>query len=367
MAGAPPAVGQLDGRALGLQPGQRGRGPGAGSAAPRRRARRGSGAVATRASTVTGPARSRWPRTHSAAAWSSSARASAMARRSVGRPGSRRPLRPVRPSAASASNHCCQSATGRQPTKREEQVVQLVGVAGPRADLVEHLGHGRAVERAQLVGRHRESTGPASRGPGRAGPPGCDAPRAGRRRGRCRAARSGCRGPGARARPTRPGGPPPAPPRCRRQVHQALRRRAPRSGSRPPSGGPGRGRGPGPARRRRSPGRRPATARRRPTGRRRPCAAGGSGGAARLCERGTTRARLQFHRQRAWQHRVGQHRLGQDVDDGRARTASWAPGPGGSCAGARGTGPPCRRRPPPAARSRRRRRSACAGPGRGPG
>ena len=58
----------------------------------------------------------------------------------------------------------------------------------------------------------------------------------------------------------------------------------------------GTGTGPG---RRRSPGRRPGPARWRPAGPRPPSAAGGWVDAARPVERGTTRARLRFHRQRA--------------------------------------------------------------------
>ena len=67
------------------------------------------------------------------------------------------------------------------------------------------------------------------------------------------------------------------------------------------------------------------------------------------------------------QHRVGQDGLGEDLGDRWRCATSWARGTAGSCAGARGRAPRCRRRPQPGARSRRRRRTACAGPVRGPG
>ena len=51
----------------------------------------------------------------------------------------------------------CRDGPGRH--EREQEVVELVGVAGPRADLVEHRGDRVGMQRRQLGRRHREAVG----------------------------------------------------------------------------------------------------------------------------------------------------------------------------------------------------------------
>ena len=194
--------------------------------------------------------------------------------------------------------------------------MQLVGVAGPRAHLVEHLGDrlGRRAAASSSAGTGRPSGPSSPEARGAAAPPGSGAPRAGRRRGRCRAGRSGSRGRGATARPTRRSAPRLAPastsassstrpstsrPRCRqscdRLAHQHVvgHRRSGRAAA-----FSWQAARPGQAAASRS----SASMRWRWIGRRLP-----------PVQRGTTRARLQFQRQRAAEHRVGQHGLGQHL------------------------------------------------------
>ena len=189
---------------------------------------------------------------------------------------------PARPSADQRVEPPAHSGDGPGRHQREQQVVQLVGVARARAHLVEHDGHRVGVERGQLVGRHRQPVGteltqaaPQRQRPGAPllerrvveigeGAPAQDRVREGGRLRRLdRVHRDGARL--DLATTPRPDPPP----------------RAPRAGSRRPSGGPARGRAPptGPAAR--SPGRRPGPATRRPAGRPPPCAGGGWAGACR--------------------------------------------------------------------------------------
>ena len=254
--------------------------------------RRAAGASATSSSTETGPASSRWPRTHSATASSSSAGSVrrpglGQARRSVGAqaPATMRPGR--RPRAA--SNQWRQAGTGRHRTKDSRRSWSSSGSRGPGPDLVQHLGR-----------PPRRRAGPARRPPPAARGPGPERPEPAAHRHRPGAAllERGAVQEGVGPAGQDPvgqrrglgrldaGGPDPAVLEAASRSHQARRRRAARSGSRPPSGAPGRGRGPAPARGRRSPGRRPGPARRRPAGRRPPCAGGGWGGAARRASGG---------------------------------------------------------------------------------
>ena len=112
--------------------------------------------------------------------------------------------RPVGTGPASSRSSCSSSASrGRGRTWSSTSATAPVS-RGPSSD-----------------GRHGQTGGQSVRGRadrdlGPRGRPASAAPRGGRRPGRCRAARSGCRGPAGRPRPTRPGGrrpgPPPAPP-----------------------------------------------------------------------------------------------------------------------------------------------------------
>ena len=82
----------------------------------------GSGSPATSCATVTGPATSRCPPTHSASASSSATIGSRVERSSVSAAGRRSvaaqlpPTRATRPSASSCSNQPCQAGTGRHHT-----------------------------------------------------------------------------------------------------------------------------------------------------------------------------------------------------------------------------------------------------------
>ncbi len=163
--------------------------------APRTRARRAAARRPPARSTVTGPATSRWPPTHSASGVvarpsgrsASRSTPSAMARRSVA--AQCPPTRPARPSARSSSNQGCHVGDRPAQDQREQEIVELVGVPGPGPHLVEHLGRrppgrgGRAPRRppAARAGGRR---GPAGRVPGAPARPGSGAPRGARRRGR---------------------------------------------------------------------------------------------------------------------------------------------------------------------------------------
>ena len=123
----------------------------------------GSGPSATSSSTVTGPATSRWPPTHSASQSSSPAvgslsersTPSAISCRSVA--AQLPPTRPARPSARRASNHGCHSGTGRQRTSESRRSWSSSASAGTGAHLVQYLGRGHRVEGAELRGRHRKA------------------------------------------------------------------------------------------------------------------------------------------------------------------------------------------------------------------
>ena len=219
VAGAPATVGQLDGRARRLEAGQRRARPGRASAVHRGRRPAGSGRRPPAPRRSPGPASSRWPLTQAAAASSSAADGAVPPRRPLGgHPAARRPRRPGRRPPARRTKGC-HSRYRTADDQRQQEIVQLVGVARARAR------PGRA-PRPRPRGRAGRARPPATgqpvgaelaRVPAAPTPRGSAAPRAARRRGTCRAARSGSRGPGARARPTRRSGPRPRPTRCRAQ------------------------------------------------------------------------------------------------------------------------------------------------------
>ena len=96
------------------------------------------------------------------------------------------PDEPARPSASELVEPGLPVRHRPAQDQREQEVVQLVGVARPGPDLVEHLGHGVAgrAGRARSAGDRGARWGRSVRGRGAPPPPGCAAPRAGRRRGR---------------------------------------------------------------------------------------------------------------------------------------------------------------------------------------
>ena len=190
MAGAPAAVGQFDGRAGGLQPGQAGAGPGRGHRCTQDRTARERGVGHQlldrhRARELEMAADALGQRVVAAIMGSAIEPmiASARARRSV----ATHDLRPRRgPTVHPELLEPLLPGRDRPAQdQRQQEVVQLVGVPRPRPDLVEHLGHdggaraGRAPTPPPGARRSR-----SVRDPGRPGPPGCGAPRAVRRRGR---------------------------------------------------------------------------------------------------------------------------------------------------------------------------------------
>ncbi len=286
----------------------------------------GSGSSATSCSTVTGPDTSRWPPTHSASASSAPTRGSH--HRSVRPPRPcpaarwrprrhRRPGRPARPPELARTSPARPGPAGTGPGESRRSCSSS-GVPRSGSHLVEHLGHGIVVEGPELRRRHGQArgqpAGPAARGHGGPAPPACGAPRGARRRGRCRGVRSGCRGRAGRARPTRPGARRPGPTRALRAGRPGRRRRAARSGSRctvwRTSTWSGTATGPGAAfswqaasAGQTAASRSSASMRWRWIGRRWPPR-----------ERGTHQRPVEVPPPPGGQHRVGEDRLGQDVD-----------------------------------------------------
>ena len=118
----------------------------------------GSGASPTRSATVTGPASRRWPATQAAAASSSSPE------RLGERPSLGGDPAPLGQSGPTLGGQLVEPGRpfldGPGGHQREQQVVHLVGIPGAGLHLLEDQRDRVGIERSELAGRHRKPVGP---------------------------------------------------------------------------------------------------------------------------------------------------------------------------------------------------------------